>query len=98
MNAEPVFIEPFVEDLTGKVQNVWSVHLMSFYKEAPHPNELKFLRIAEVPYKIEKVFVKGGIWHRVLVNKTSEYRVAKQYADFLKKKLGIKKIWISKSR
>ena len=96
--VEQLVIEPFTEDLEGKSGDVWSVHLMSFYKEPPHQDELEFLRIARVPYKIEQVTVKGGIWHRVLVNKTSEYRVAKDYAGILKKSLGIKKIWISKTQ
>ncbi len=95
---EPVVIEPFVEDVKTKAGTIWSVHLMSYYNQAPPANELEFLNVAEIPYKVEKVIINGGDWYRVLVNKTSEYRIAKQYAELLKKRLGIKKIWISKSQ
>ena len=90
------------KQVTGNLKDqtyytIWSVHLMSFYGKPPPASELGFLDIAGVPYKIKKTIVKGGIWYRVLVNNSSEYSAAREYAEMLKKRLGIKKIWISKS-
>ena len=98
LSAEPVLQEPIVEDVIAKAQNIWSINLMSYYNKPPRASELEFLKVAGIPYKVEKVIVNGEDWYRVLVSKSSEYRVAKEYAETLKKRLGIKKIWISKNQ
>ena len=85
-------------DTVDKTFNIWSVHLFAYYGKPPPAAELRFLDVAGVPYDIERVTVKGGIWYRVLVNNSTEYSAAKKYAVMLKKRLGIKKIWISKKQ
>jgi hypothetical protein len=87
-----------VSKLNDQSYNIWSVHLFSFYGKPPPASELEFLDIAGVPYQIERAIVNDGVWYRVLVNNSAEYRVAKQYAKMLKKRLAIKKIWISKKQ
>lgn len=84
--------------LKDQTYNIWSVHLFAYYGKPPPAGELDFLNVAGVPYEIEKVTVNGGVWYRVLVNNSSEYSVAKEYAAMLKKRLAIKKIWISKKQ
>ena len=97
MNALHQSKEP-ASKLNHQTYNIWSVHLFSYYGKPPPAGELEFLDIAGVPYQIEKAIVNDGVWYRVLVNNSAEYRVAKQYAKMLKKRLSIKKIWISKKQ
>lgn len=87
-----------VSKLNDQSYNIWSVHLFSYYGKPPPSSELEFLDIAGVPYQIEKAMVNNGVWYRVLVNNSTEYRAAKQYAKMLKNRLAIKKIWISKKQ
>ena len=87
-----------VSKLNDQSYNIWSVHLFSYYGKPPPASELEFLDIAGVPYQIEKAIANDGVWYRVLVNNSSEYVAAKQYAEMLKKRLAIKKIWISKKQ
>lgn len=97
MNAVHQSKEP-VSKLNDQTYDIWSVHLFSYYGKPPPAGELEFLDIAGVPYQIEKAIVNDGVWYRVLVNNSSEYLAAKQYAEMLKKRLAIKKIWISKKQ
>ncbi|MCK4709170.1 MAG: hypothetical protein KAU21_11185, partial [Gammaproteobacteria bacterium] len=85
-------------ELTDQTYTIWSVHLLSFYGKPPPVGELDFLDDAGVPYKIKRTIVKGGVWYRVLVNNSSEYSLAKEYAEMLKARLGIKEIWLSKKQ
>lgn len=98
LTLEAILNEPSGGDLTAKAGNIWSVHLMAYYNEPPHASELKFLADEGIPYKIEKVKVNDGDWYRVLVKKSSEYNLAKEYAEMLANRLGIKDIWISKTQ
>ena len=85
-------------NLTDQTYTIWSVHLLSYYGKPPPAGELDFLDTAGVPYMIKRTIIKGGVWYRVLVNNSAEYSVAKEYAEMLKKRLGIKKIWLSKKQ
>ncbi|MDH5388607.1 MAG: hypothetical protein OEY06_09165 [Gammaproteobacteria bacterium] len=85
-------------DVTADMNNVWSVHLFSYYNEPPIASEVEFLKVLGVPYKIKRAIVHGKLWYRVQVDKRSEFHVAKEYAVMLGKKYGIKGIWISKNK
>lgn len=98
LSAEPVLKETFVDDVKGKAHDIWSINLMSYYNEPPRASELEFLKVAGIPYKVEKVIVNGEDWYRVFVSKSSEFRIAKEYADMLGSRYGIKGIWISKNK
>lgn len=85
-------------DVTVEINNVWSVHLFSYYNKPPVASEVEFLKVLGVPYKIKRAIVHGKLWYRVQVDKRSEFSVAKEYAVMLGKKYGIKGIWISKNK
>ncbi|MCG6939488.1 MAG: hypothetical protein LJE83_15140 [Gammaproteobacteria bacterium] len=85
-------------DVTDQTYTIWSVHLLSYYGNPPPAGELAFLDRAGVPYEIEKTIVNDGIWYRVLVNNSTDYTAAREYADMLKARLRLKKIWISKKQ
>ena len=81
-----------------KIKPVWSVHLFSYHNQPPAESELEFLKKLGISYEIKQATVKGELWYRVQVFKHSEYRAAKEYADMLGKKHGMRGIWVSKSK
>ena len=83
-------------ETTDQSYAIWSVYLSSYYGNPPPASELAFLDKAGVPYEIIKTSVNDADWYRVLVNNSTEYEAAKDYAEMLKARLGLKKIWISK--
>lgn len=85
-------------DVTDQTYTIWSVHLLSYFGKPPPAGELVFLDKADVPYKIKKAIINGDVWYRVLVNNSTEYKAAKQYAEMLTARLGLKEIWISKKQ
>lgn len=85
-------------EITDQTYAIWSVYLSSYYGNPPPAGELDFLDNTDVPYEIKKTSVNGADWYRVLVNNSTEYKAAKDYAEMLKARLGVKKIWISKKK
>ena len=82
-------------ETTDQTYAIWSVYLSSYYGKPPPAGELDFLDQAGVPYQIKKTSVNGADWYRILVNNSTEYKAAKEYAEMLKARLRLKKIWIS---
>ena len=85
-----------VNDVKGKTDNSWSVHLFA-YRNIPPVSKFEFLDNENVPYEIKKTLVKGEVWYRVTVNTYSERSTADKYAEMLKEKFAIKGIWLSKN-
>jgi len=79
----------------GIDNNTWIVHLSAYYGKPPPDIELEYLRDAAIPYEVVEVILSGKVWYRVLVSGFMEYGDAKEYAEKMKNRFGIKKIWIS---
>ena len=85
-------------DVTEEMSNVWSLYLYSYYNKPPEDSDLESLNALGIPYEIIRAIVNNELWYRVQLYKHSEYRVAKEHADMLGNKYGIKGIWINRSK
>jgi len=85
-------------EVQGKGDNLWSVHLSSYYGKPPSASELEYLKNAGISYEIKKAVVNEEVWYRVIVDEFSEYEKAKEYSDDIKMSVSRNDIWINKSQ